>query len=390
MDPNIALEEERKDDYDPKHFYPVKLGEVFADAYQVITKLGYGGSSTVWLAKDVRRRLWPSTRYVVLKICNNDYDNQVSSHELRISDHIATTKPSHLGRQFLRTVIDSFMTKGPHGKHMCLVFEPLREPIWLLQRRFDDGRYPPGILKFTLRYILSGLHYLHSECHVIHTDLKPENILVGLESLSVLDNVAKTEIAEPSPRKVLHDRIIYLSRNDFGPPKSSPGKPMITDFGSAAFGNTLLPLTHCIQPNPYRSPEVILGAPWSYSTDIWNLGVMIWNLLEDKTLCNGLDPDSSAYSSRAHLGQLVGFIGDPPKELLDRGELSTRWFSDKGVFKYQNFVSRGLSLADTVTTLDGEDKRLFLEFVGKMLQWLPENRSTAKELLVHPWLHWFP
>jgi hypothetical protein len=74
-------------------------------------------------------------------------------------------------------------------------------------------------------------------------DLKPENILVGLECLSVLDNVAKTEVAEPSPRKVLHDWIIYLSRNDFGPPKSSPGKPMITDSGSATFGNTLLPDT---------------------------------------------------------------------------------------------------------------------------------------------------
>jgi hypothetical protein len=43
---HIPVEEERKDDYDPKHFYP-ELGEVFDKAYQVITKLGYGGSSTV-------------------------------------------------------------------------------------------------------------------------------------------------------------------------------------------------------------------------------------------------------------------------------------------------------------------------------------------------------
>jgi len=116
------------------------------------------------------RRFWSSTRYVVLKICNNDHDNQVSaSHELRISNHIATTNPSHPGHQFVRTVIDSFTAKGPHGTHMCLVCEPLREPIWLLQRRFDDGRYPSGILKFTLRYVLSGLDYLHVECQVIHT-----------------------------------------------------------------------------------------------------------------------------------------------------------------------------------------------------------------------------
>ena len=52
---DIPIEEERKGDYDPKHFYPVKLGQIFAEAYQVVTKLGFGGSSTVWLAKDVRR-----------------------------------------------------------------------------------------------------------------------------------------------------------------------------------------------------------------------------------------------------------------------------------------------------------------------------------------------
>jgi len=34
----------------------------------------------------------------------------------------------------------------------------------------------------------------------------------------------------------------------------------------------------------------------------------------------------------------------------------------------------------------GEEKKLFLEFVGKMLQWQPENRSTAKDLLEEPFL----
>jgi serine/threonine protein kinase len=39
--------------------------------------------------------------------------------------------------------------------------------------------------------------------------------------------------------------------------------------------------------------------------------------------------------------------------------------------------------------MGGEDKKLFIEFVRKMLQWLPENRSTAKELLADPWLYRF-
>ena len=52
---DTLIEEECKDDYDPRHFFPVQLGQVFRDTYRVVTKLGYGGSSTVWLAKDIHR-----------------------------------------------------------------------------------------------------------------------------------------------------------------------------------------------------------------------------------------------------------------------------------------------------------------------------------------------
>lgn len=47
-----------------------------------------------------------------------------------------------------------------------------------------------------------------------------------------------------------------------------------------------------------------------------------------------------------------------------------------------------LSLESSITTaFDGERKRLFLEFIKSMLQWLPEKRRTASELLQDPWLN---
>ena len=55
---DTLIEEECKDDYDPRHFFPVQLGQVFRDTYRVVTKLGYGGSSTVWLAKDIHRYVY--------------------------------------------------------------------------------------------------------------------------------------------------------------------------------------------------------------------------------------------------------------------------------------------------------------------------------------------
>jgi serine/threonine protein kinase len=112
---------------------------------------------------------WRKHRYVVLKVFNNNFfDKPPAEHELRLSRHIATANP-HPGRQYVRTAMESFEVEGHLGTHLCLVFEPMREPIWLLQRRMPGGRFPSDILKHIVEFVLSGLDYLHSECHVIHT-----------------------------------------------------------------------------------------------------------------------------------------------------------------------------------------------------------------------------
>lgn len=47
------IEEETLPFYNPSNFYPVYIGEVLASKYRVVGKLGFGASSTVWLAWDV-------------------------------------------------------------------------------------------------------------------------------------------------------------------------------------------------------------------------------------------------------------------------------------------------------------------------------------------------
>jgi hypothetical protein len=48
------VEEETLPGYKPENFYPVRLGDVFNDRFQVVAKLGYGLSSTIWLARDLQ------------------------------------------------------------------------------------------------------------------------------------------------------------------------------------------------------------------------------------------------------------------------------------------------------------------------------------------------
>ena len=49
-------------------------------------------------------------------------------------------------------------------------------------------------------------------------------------------------------------------------------------------------------------------------------------------------------------------------------------------------IPDSLSLESCEMTMTGEEQRDFLEFVRCMLQWRPEDRLTAKQLLEHPWL----
>lgn len=48
-----AIEEETIPGYVAGRYYPTRIGEILKDRYQIVGKLGFGASSTVWLARDM-------------------------------------------------------------------------------------------------------------------------------------------------------------------------------------------------------------------------------------------------------------------------------------------------------------------------------------------------
>merc|ERR1712166_1723754 len=66
-----------------------------------------------------------------------------------------------------------------HGKHMCLVFETMGKNILHLIKKYHYHGIPLKMVKLITKQILSGLHYLHTECKIVHTDFKPENFLLA-------------------------------------------------------------------------------------------------------------------------------------------------------------------------------------------------------------------
>ncbi|KAL9028037.1 MAG: hypothetical protein Q9196_003531 [Gyalolechia fulgens] len=367
------LEEENWDWYKPGVFYPVRIGEVFHSRYQVLGKLGYGSRSTAWLCRDLRGH-----KYVTLKIC--DQHSPTVHRELAAYSHLDTITTSNPGALLVRELLDSFKATGPAGEHQCLVHEPLGMSIETLRQLSPGQKLPENVLKAFLIHLLQALDFLHTEAKMIHADLQARNVHLRIEDDSILKQFEAAELSSPSPRKVYGDRIIYESRGLKRP--KAPGRPVLCDFGEARFGKETY--TDDIQPYVYRAPEIILDIPWTYSVDIWNVGVMIWDIFENKHLFNAQDGEGEG-SSLHHMAEMVAVLGPPPLDYLQRTKISQEYFDNTG--NWQGAIEvPDISLEDSEEQLRGGKQLLFLDFMRKMLQWVPEKRPTAKQLLNHPWL----
>jgi hypothetical protein len=53
IDPDVKVEEERLPFYQRQNYYPMRIGQIVQDQFQVVAKLGFGTTSTVWLSRDL-------------------------------------------------------------------------------------------------------------------------------------------------------------------------------------------------------------------------------------------------------------------------------------------------------------------------------------------------
>ncbi|KAF7563996.1 hypothetical protein G7046_g120 [Stylonectria norvegica] len=306
--PSYVLEEEQLDEFKAGRYYPVNIGDVYASKYQVLGKLGFGTTSTVWMARNFQDH-----SHVALKVYVQDGGDM---DELKIYGDISRANPAHPGIRHVRTALDKFTLESPDGgKHECLVQQPMWDSWKDLLHRNQSRRFSEPLLKAGLMQLLLGLDYLHTECKLVHTgnltDIKADNVLQELVDEQLIEAFVKDEMESPSPRKFVNGIPVYKSRK-FDRPKIF-GNVVLSDFGSAVRGDKKR--NHDAQPDVYRSPEVMLKIGWSYPVDIWNLGAMIWDLFERRHLFYGDDPSGEGYMTRAHLAEVIGMIGEWKAEI---------------------------------------------------------------------------
>ncbi|PLB39999.1 kinase-like domain-containing protein [Aspergillus candidus] len=361
LDSSEKIEEESLPHYDAGRYYPAHIGDVLVSRYQIVSKLGYGTSSTAWLCRDLLEQV-----FYTIKICIR---GQNLDHEIDVSKHLQNAD-DHFGKKLVRLVLDSFEVVGPHGKHVCLVYQPLGMNFAEFQKLLPDSKFPKNLAQRSIQLILISLAFMH-ENNVTHTDVSSNNILQGVEDRSVLSRLEEDEVERPVARKVLGDRTIYYSR----PMPSCAGLPILSDLGEARIGNG----KHKgdIMPGIYRAPQVILDMDWGSSVDIWSIGTMIWDLVEGSHLF--FAKRNRTLNDEQHLAEMVSLMGPPPPEFLKRSEKCHHFWDEKGNWKGSIPIPEQ-SLEMREIQLSGEDKELFVSFLRRILRWLPEERPTAEEL----------
>ena len=138
-------------------FHPVNLGDHFdGDRYKVVHKLGAGGFSTVWLARDKRMK-----SCFALKIV--DAEHSVSTEEKTTLSRSALQRggllmPTEDYRQFSIT--------GPNGHHLCLVLPVLGPAMSDLSHHFDS-RPTPSFARIVGVQATRAIANLHAQgfCH---------------------------------------------------------------------------------------------------------------------------------------------------------------------------------------------------------------------------------
>ena len=115
---------EELENYSSGGYHPVRIGDEYCQSrYRILHKLGYGSSSTVWLARDSR-----ADRYVSLKISTADASKNNSEWCVLNGLHRQTLV--HPGSRFISFPLNKFWIPGPNGDHLCFVSNVLGPTLY--------------------------------------------------------------------------------------------------------------------------------------------------------------------------------------------------------------------------------------------------------------------
>jgi len=421
--------------YEDGGFHPVKLMDKFKHGrYVVVHKLGFGGFSTVWLARDTQQN-----RYVALKLTTAR--SAMELREVAVQRYLFRYPSTNIE---VSRILDRFAFTGPNGRHICLVFDVYGPSLDILSNQLYKLR--PDIARALSRQIATSLAQMHEQ-DVAFGDLSIYNILLGLEEVTdwtleqiyealgrpIAEEVISNEL--DSPASILE----HAPKDTYSPIQWHSTslnllKPraVLTDLNEAVYVGESAELKDEAGRDggvnhDYMAPEYAFGIDSQHSkaSDVWALGCVFYELRASKSLFG-----NSSKSIHTAMQELLGELPAEWKErILSLPSLQGAFILPEDGIQYQTieekvdevggwlpWVSmsakdRKQLIIDTQgedvlqqeddpmvkdvnrksspppAKLSDEESADLKDLLSRMLTWRPEDRMTMEEVLQHPWLN---
>ena len=372
----------------------VQCGDVLNQRYRLLSKLGWGEFSVVWLAKNAGATT-AAHAFVAVKITKGHPSiARGTEFELALLRHLSaapcgTTTP----------LVDQFLHASPHGEHLCIVMPVMGSNLLCVvdqmkqRRRFRRER-EVNMVKDVAISTLYGLRKLEG-LNIVHTDLKPENVLVArpdpqmvqLAGAHAREGLAAFAAGAPGPPTVLADFGLSCLLE---PPGAGPPGPR-RQLPVAAPGKLNNERGVLIQTREYRAPEVLFGATITPRSDIWSLGCMVYELITGDFL---LDPKKYTRDEdqmdAIHVAMFIELLGPVPPEIASPARNKAvhlpKYFDKHGNFTH-NYTIKERSLPRELNPfLSPSEAHWASKFIMSCFSYTAEDRMGADDLLNHPWL----
>jgi len=209
-----------------------QLGSIIG-AYRLTSVLGHGGAGTVYLAERIDHQY---DAQVAIKIVTGSGPSSKLLERFRIERQVL----ARLNHPYIARLIDAGETEQGSA---YLVMEYVQGER--IDRYFDNKKLSIAERLQVFAKVCEAVRFAHQHL-IIHRDLKPANILVTAEGTPKLLDFGVAKLLDPTDELA---SLALTQHND---------RPITPE---------------------YASPEQILGKETSTSTDIYALGVVLYELL---------------------------------------------------------------------------------------------------------------